>query len=56
MELELELEINEIYAVLRIRIRDPVFFLPLDPGCGFGMNIPDNFSDNLETVFRFKNT
>ncbi len=35
MELELELGIYEIYAVLRIRIRDPVIFFDpwtRDPG------------------------
>jgi hypothetical protein len=44
---------------------DPGFgaFLPLDPGSGMGkksgsgMNITDNFSESLETVFRAdKNT
>jgi hypothetical protein len=41
--------------VLRIRIRDPVLF---DPGfqggkkSGSGMNIPNHFSDSLETVYR----
>jgi hypothetical protein len=49
--------------VLRIRIRDPVLFLPLDPGyrirdgylndqdrdpgSGFRMNIPDHISENF---------
>jgi hypothetical protein len=36
------------YPVLRIRIRDPVLFYPLDPGSGSGMNffrIPDLGSD-----------
>jgi hypothetical protein len=40
-------------------IRDPVLFLPLDPGWGKnlnpdpGMNIPDHFSDSLETIFLY---
>jgi hypothetical protein len=46
---------------LRMRDRDPVIFLPLDLGSGMGknlgsdlgsgMNIPDHFSESLETVF-----
>ncbi len=33
---------NDIKAVLRIRIRDPVAFSPLDPGSGIGFfRIPD---------------
>ncbi len=42
---------------MRIRIRNL-----FDPGSGMekksgsGMNIPDNFSESLETVFRVKNT
>jgi hypothetical protein len=34
----------QVPAVLRIQIRDPVLFYPLDPGSGSGMNffqIPD---------------
>jgi hypothetical protein len=27
-----------------------------DPGSGSGMNIPDHFSESLETVFWFKKT
>jgi hypothetical protein len=27
-----------------------------DPGSGFEMNIPDHFSESLETVFWVKNT
>jgi hypothetical protein len=54
--------------VLRIRIRDPVPFSPLDPGSGIvkkikirfrdpesGMNIPDHISESLETIFWVKN-
>jgi hypothetical protein len=51
-----------------LRIRDPALFWPLvrylDPGSGMeknpnpdlvsGMNIPDNFSESLETVFWVK--
>ncbi len=40
-------------TVLRIRIRDLVLFLPLDPGSG--MNILYQFSESLETVFWVKN-
>ncbi len=50
--------------VLRIRIRGP--FWPLNPGFGTGMdkkstpesgmNIPDNISESLETIFWAKNT
>ncbi len=59
-------------VVLRIRIQDPVIFWPLDPGSvyrmgkiwirirdwdtGWTMNIPDHFSESLETVFWVKNT
>jgi hypothetical protein len=49
-------------ASLRIRIRDPVLFGPLDLGSALekksrsGMNIPDNFSVSLETVFWARNT
>ncbi len=40
-------------------VRDPVPFLPLDPGSGMGKNqdpepgmfIPDNISESLETIF-----
>jgi hypothetical protein len=55
--------------VLRIQIRDPVLFALfalwiLDPGCGMGknpdpgsgMNIPDQISESLETIFWVKNT
>ncbi len=35
--------------VLRIRIRDPVPFSPLDPGSG--MNNPDHIFYSLETIF-----
>ncbi len=50
-------------AVLRIRIRDPVFFLtPGSPiragdisGYGAGMNIPDHFSESLQTDYWVKN-
>jgi hypothetical protein len=28
----------DLYPVLRIRIRDPVPFDPLDPGAGMGIN------------------
>jgi hypothetical protein len=38
--------------VLRIRIRYPVLFLPLDPGSG--INIPDYISSSLETIFGVK--
>ncbi len=49
---------EEWVAVLRIRIRDPVPFLPLDPGSGMGkksgsgsgMNNPDHISESLETI------
>ncbi len=46
--------------MLRIRIRDPVPFLPLDPGwvkksgSGSGMNNPDHISKNLETILWVK--
>ncbi len=48
-----------IQAVLRIRIRDPVPFWPLDPGSGkgkkswsgSGMNNPDHNLQSLETIF-----
>jgi hypothetical protein len=47
-------------AVLRIRIRDPVFFLTPGSGMGkksgTGMDIPDHFSESLKTDFRVKNT
>jgi hypothetical protein len=49
-----------------LRIRDPVPFRPLDPGwvknqdpnpgSGFGMDIPDHTSENLETMFWVKKT
>jgi hypothetical protein len=38
--------VGQALRVLRIRIRDPVVFYPLDPGSGSGMNfsrIPDIF-------------
>ncbi len=54
------------FSVLRIRIRDPVPFLSLDPGWvksqdpdlgfGSGMNIPDHISESLETIYLGKNT
>jgi hypothetical protein len=37
---------------------DPVLFRPLDPGMeksGSGMNIPDHYSESLETIVRVKN-
>jgi hypothetical protein len=48
--------------VLRIRIRDPVPFGPLDPGWiknknldpGSGMNIPDHISESIETIVGVK--
>jgi hypothetical protein len=50
--------------VLRIRIWDPVPFLPLDPGSGMGKNqdpdpgsgmyLPDHISESLETIFWVK--
>ncbi len=44
--------------VLRIRIRDPVPFWPLNPGwvkrSGSGMNILDHISEILETIFWVK--
>jgi hypothetical protein len=50
-----------LHAVFRIRdpgsgafnpwIRDPGWEKNPDPGSGFGMNIPDHFSESLETVF-----
>jgi hypothetical protein len=50
-------------AVLRIPIRDPVPFWPLDPGSGMGkksgsgsagMNNPDHISESLKTIFLVK--
>jgi hypothetical protein len=41
-----------IFAVLRIRIPDPVPFWPLDPGSG--MNISDHITKSLGTIFRVK--
>jgi hypothetical protein len=38
-------------SVLRIRIRDPEDFWPLDPGSVSGMNNPDHISESLETIF-----
>ncbi len=50
--------------MLRIRIRDPVAFEPLDPGwvknqdpgsgSGSGTNIPDHISENSEIIFWVK--
>jgi hypothetical protein len=52
--------------VLRIRIRDPVPFRPLDlgsgigkkqdpdPGSGSGTNIPDHISESIKTIFWVK--
>jgi hypothetical protein len=39
--------------VLRIRVWDPgwVKNQDPDPGSGSGMNIPDNISESLETIF-----
>ncbi len=47
--------------VSRIRIRDPVLFYHYiqdgkNPDLGSRMNISDNFSKSLETIFRVKNT
>jgi hypothetical protein len=50
------------FPVLRIRIRDPVPFWPLDPESGMGkksgsgsvMNNPDHISEGLETFFGLK--
>jgi hypothetical protein len=47
------------YQYIRVADPDPVLF---DPGIrdgkksGSGMNIPDHFSESLETVFRAKDT
>jgi hypothetical protein len=55
------LVLHEGYQMLRIRIRDPdpVPFWILDPDkksrSGSGMNIPDNISESLDTIFWFKN-
>ncbi len=45
-------------TVVRIRIRNLVLFCPWirDGKTGSRMNIPDKFSESLETVFRVKNT
>jgi hypothetical protein len=48
-----------LQTVLRIRIRDPVSFWPLDLGSGMGgqsasgsgMNNPDHIFKSLETIF-----
>ncbi len=48
-----------LVSVLRIRIRDPVPFWPLDPGSGMGkksgsgsgMNNPDQVSESLKIIF-----
>ncbi len=40
---------GQIIPVLRIRVRDPVTFRPLDPGSG--MNRADHISGSLETIF-----
>jgi hypothetical protein len=47
---------TQLKPVLRIRIRDPVFFDPgnQDPDPGAGMNSPENFPKSLETVFWVK--
>ncbi len=57
-------KMKPVWAVLRIRIRDPVHFWPLDPGweknqdqdpgSGSGMNIPDHISESLETIWWVK--
>jgi hypothetical protein len=39
-----------------IRIRNQRWGKNPDPDLGFGMNIPDQFSESLETVFRVINT
>jgi hypothetical protein len=40
--------------VLRIPIRDPVPFPPLDPGTGSGLKILDHISESIETIFWVK--
>jgi hypothetical protein len=55
----LSLKARVLYAVLRIRIRDPVPFWPLEPGSGMGkksrsgsgMNIPEHISESFETIW-----
>jgi hypothetical protein len=37
------------------RLLDPDPELEKNPDPGSGINIPDNFSESLETVFRVKN-
>jgi hypothetical protein len=39
------------FAVLRIRIRDPVW---KNPDSGYGMNIPDHIPESLITLFGLK--
>ncbi len=41
-------------ASLRIRIRDPVPFWPLDSGSGSGMKNPDIISESLKTILWVK--
>ncbi len=51
-----------LWAVLRIRIRDPVPFRSLDPGFGMGknsgsrsgMNNPNHIYESIETIFWVK--
>jgi hypothetical protein len=53
---------SQLDQKLLIRIRDPVPFLPLDPGSGMGkksksgsgMNNPDHIAESLETIFCVK--
>jgi hypothetical protein len=53
-------ETEQLRAVLRIRIRDPVPFLTprsgmgTKSGSGSGMNNPDHISESLETIFLVK--
>jgi hypothetical protein len=39
-----------------IRIRDPLWGRNLDPDQEYGLNIPDQFTESLKTVFWAKNT
>jgi hypothetical protein len=60
--------VHEVSGVADPGMRDPVPFRPLDlgfesgirdgknPDLGSGMNIRDNFSKSLETVFRVTST
>ncbi len=56
------IRVVKLFYVLRICIRDPVPFLPRDPGWvknsdpGSGMNILDHISESLQTIFWVKNT